>query len=53
MTRKAIAPGEIQRRRCITLSDSFAKRAADIGGGNVSTGIRKALEAYSEPKRKR
>lgn len=35
-----------QRRRQINLSDALADRARDIGDGNVSRGIRRALEAY-------
>jgi len=34
-----------QRQRSITLSDELATKARAIGGG-VSSGIRKALEAY-------
>jgi len=39
---------ELQNRRNISLSDRLADIAAEIGGGNVSDGIRKALENYME-----
>lgn len=35
-----------QKRRNITLSDRLAKKAKKIGGGNLSEGIRKALDEY-------
>jgi hypothetical protein len=35
-----------QSRRNITLSDRLAKKAKKIGNGNISEGIRQALEAY-------
>lgn len=41
-----IVPGEQQRRRNISLSDRLAKIARDLGGGNVSEGIRLALEHH-------
>lgn len=37
---------EPQKRRNISLSDSLANRAFDIGGGNMSAGIRKALKGH-------
>ncbi len=40
-----VIPGEIQQRRNITLSDRLAEKAERIGG-NVSEGIRIALEAH-------
>ena len=38
--------GEVQRKRNITLSDTFADKARKIGGGNLSEGIRIALARY-------
>lgn len=35
-----------QSRRNITLSDRLVKKAKRIGKGNISEGIRQALEAY-------
>ena len=35
-----------QKRRNITLSDRLTKKAKKIGKGNISDGIRRALEAY-------
>ncbi len=35
-----------QTRRNITISDRLAERAKQIGNGNISDGIRKAIEAY-------
>jgi hypothetical protein len=35
-----------QSRRNITLSDRLVKKAKRIGNGNISEGIRKALDAY-------
>jgi hypothetical protein len=35
-----------QSRRNITLSDRLAKKAKRIGNGNISEGIRRALETY-------
>lgn len=37
-----------QKRRNITLSDRLAKKAKKIGNGNISEGIRKALDEYAE-----
>jgi post-segregation antitoxin (ccd killing protein) len=36
-----------QKRRNITLSDRLAEKARKIGGGNISEGIRKALDEYT------
>jgi hypothetical protein len=36
-----------QKRRNITLSDRLSVKAKMIGCGNISEGIRKALEAFS------
>ena len=36
-----------QHRRNVTLSDRLIKKAKQIGQGNISEGIRRALEAYS------
>ena len=38
---------EQQKRRNITLSDRLAEKAIKIGKGNISEGIRKALDEYS------
>ncbi len=38
----------IQKRRNISLSDRLTEKAKNIGEGNVSDGIRKAIEAYRE-----
>ena len=35
-----------QSRRNITLSDRLVKKAKSIGKGNISEGIRRALEAF-------
>ena len=35
---------ENQKRRNICLSDKYADKAKELGGGNISAGIRKALE---------
>ena len=37
---------EEQKRRNITLSNRLAEKAKKIGGGNISEGIRKALDGY-------
>ncbi len=37
---------EEQKRRNISLSDRLAAKAQKIGGGNISEGIRNALEAF-------
>ena len=37
---------EEQKRRNISLSDRLANKAKRISGGNISEGIRKALEKY-------
>lgn len=37
---------EPQKRRNISLSDRLAEKAKQIGNGNISDGIRKALEAF-------
>nr|BAR33227.1 hypothetical protein [uncultured Mediterranean phage uvMED] len=37
---------ELQKRRNISLSDRLADKAAQIGKGNVSNGIRIAVEEY-------
>lgn len=39
---------DIQKRRNITLSDSLADKAKSIGDGNISNGIRIALEKYEK-----
>jgi len=39
---------EEQKRRNISLSDRLAAMAREIGNGNISEGIRKALEAFEE-----
>ena len=39
---------EEQNRRNITISNRLAEKAYKIGCGNVSEGIRKALDEYSE-----
>lgn len=39
---------EPQRRHNITISDSLWQRAEQIGDGNASDGIRRALEVYSD-----
>lgn len=39
---------ETQKRRNITLSDRLADIAKTIGDGNISVGIRMALEAYKQ-----
>ena len=39
---------EPQKRRNISLSDRLAEKAKQIGSGNISEGIRKALEAFGE-----
>lgn len=38
---------DLQKRRNITLSDQLAKKAQKIGSGNISRGIRKALEQFN------
>lgn len=43
--RKEAAP---QKRRNISISDRLAEKAKQIGSGNISEGIRKALEAFGE-----
>ena len=35
-----------QKRRNISLSDRLAEKAKKIGNGNISEGIRKALDAF-------
>ena len=42
---------ERQTRRNITLGDRLACKAAEIGDGSVSEGIRRALEAYQMPEK--
>lgn len=37
---------EVQLQRAVSLSNTFIKKAKRIGDGNISAGIRKALEAY-------
>ncbi len=37
-----------QTRRNITLSDRLIAKAQKIGDGNISEGIRRALEAFGE-----
>ena len=37
---------ELQKRRNINISDRLAEKARQIGGGNISEGIRKALENW-------
>lgn len=37
--------GGVQKRRNITLSDRIARKAEVLGGGNISAGIRKAIES--------
>lgn len=37
---------EEQKRRNISLSDRLAARAREIGNGNISDGIRKAIDAF-------
>ena len=37
---------EEQKRRNISLSDRLAAKAKEIGNGNISEGIRKAIEAF-------
>jgi len=44
-----VVHGEKQTRRNITLSIRLAEKAKLIGAGNISAGIRKALDAYDEP----
>lgn len=39
-----VVHGEKQMRRNITLSTRLAEKAKTIGGGNISEGIRKALD---------
>jgi len=46
--RKTLAPDGGQKRRNITLSDALAEKARRIGAGNLSEGIRLALEQYRE-----
>lgn len=38
---------EPQKRRNISLSDRLAEKAKKIGNGNISEGIRKALDEYA------
>ena len=38
--------GDIQVRRNITLSESLAEKAKQIGDGNLSEGVRRAIEAF-------
>lgn len=40
------AAKEKQKRRTLTLSDAYFNKAMEIGEGNVSEGIRRALKAY-------
>ncbi|MCP5415267.1 MAG: hypothetical protein H6961_11755 [Chromatiaceae bacterium] len=42
-----VVHGETQKRRNITLSDRLAEKARKIGSGNISEGIRKALDEYT------
>lgn len=37
---------QLQKRRNVMLSDRLADKAAEIGSGNVSKGIRIAVEEY-------
>lgn len=46
--RPAIAKAKRQRRRNITLSDALAAKAERIGEGNMSLGIRRALNRYQQ-----
>ena len=39
---------EPQKRRNISLSDRLAEKAKEIGNGNISEGIRTALEAFGK-----
>jgi hypothetical protein len=39
---------EVQKRRSISLSDRLADIAKEIGGGNVSEGIRLAIINYKK-----
>ena len=39
---------EKQTRRNVMLSDRLIEKARTIGEGNITAGIRKALEAYGE-----
>lgn len=38
---------EQQIRRNISLSDEYVEKARQIGGGNLSEGIRRALDAWT------
>ena len=40
----------LQKRRNISLSDRLAEKAKTIGCGNISEGIRKALESLEDLK---
>lgn len=51
MPKPRIQEEELQKRRNISLSDSLAEKAKEIGSGNISTGIRLALEEYKPPKK--
>lgn len=46
-----VVPGEIQRRRNVTLSDRLAEKARSLGGGNLSKGVRLALEGGNRQKK--
>ena len=35
-----------QRQRAVSLDDSYVKRLLSIGDGNISAGIRKAVDVY-------
>jgi hypothetical protein len=37
---------EEQKKRCVTLSDRLVKKGREIGNGNLSEGIRLAIEKY-------
>lgn len=52
MPKPRIQDGELQTRRNITLSDSLAEKAKQIGGGSISTGIRVALEEFKATDKK-
>lgn len=47
--RPLLTPGEPLRRREIRISERLLAVAEEIGGGNVSEGIRRALEQYEQP----
>lgn len=51
--RKPLSDREPTGRHAVTMPDSYWEASRDLGDGNVSAGIRKALEAHINKSRTR